>query len=83
MEYVIYTNGIINWRGFDFTYESCEKIDDICVHVSMSEGIYAFVGGETTINRRCSGLQIKYRLFYHKNSDIYYKNKLVIISKIE
>jgi hypothetical protein len=50
MENVIYTNRIINWRGFDFTYESCEKIDDMCVHVSMSGGVYAFVGGETTIN---------------------------------
>jgi len=50
MENVIYTNGIINWRGFDFTYESCEKIDDICVHVNMSGGVYAFVGGKTTIN---------------------------------
>jgi len=50
MEYIIYTNGIINWRGFDFTYESCDKVDDMCVHVSMSGGVYAFVGGETTIN---------------------------------
>jgi hypothetical protein len=50
MEDVIYTNGIINWRGFDFTYESCDKIDDMCIHVNMSGGVYAFVGGETTIN---------------------------------
>ncbi len=50
MEYVTYTNGIINWRGFDFIYESCEKIDDMCVHVSMSEGIYAFVGEDVIIN---------------------------------
>ena len=39
--------------------------------------------GETTINNKCSGLQIKDRIFYHKNSDIYYNNKLVIIIKIE
>lgn len=50
MEYVTYTNGIINWRGFDFIYESCDKVDDMCVHVSMSQGIYAFVGGDVTIN---------------------------------
>jgi hypothetical protein len=39
--------------------------------------------GETTVNKKCSGLQIKDRIFYHKKSDIYYNNKLVIITKID
>lgn len=50
MEYVTYINGIITWRGFDFTYESCEKIDNMCVHVSMEGGVYAFVGEQVVIN---------------------------------
>ena len=50
MEYITYTNGIINWRGFDFIFQSVEKIDDMCAHVFMSDGWYAFVGGNVTIN---------------------------------
>ncbi len=50
MEYITYTNGIINWRGFDFIFQTTEKIDDICAHVFMSDGWYAFMGNETTIN---------------------------------
>jgi len=44
---------------------------------------FALKCGETTINKERSGLQIKERIFYHKNSNIYYNNKLVIICKIE
>ena len=50
MDNIIYTNRIITYRGYGYTYESCDKIDDACVHVNMSGGTYAFVGGETTIN---------------------------------
>jgi len=48
----------------------------------ISDKKFVLKCGETTVNKKCSGLQIKERIFYHKNSDIYYNNKLVIITKI-
>lgn len=50
MDYIIINNSTIIYRGFEYQYHSYEKIDDMCVHVYMGDGIYAFVGMECTIN---------------------------------
>ena len=50
MENITYINGIITYRGYDYQYKSYEKIDNMCVHVSMGDGVYAFIGNETIIN---------------------------------
>jgi len=50
MDEITYSNGIINYRGYDYTFKSIEKIDDNCIHISMGEGVYAFLSNNTTIN---------------------------------
>lgn len=50
MDYININNNIITYRGFEYQYESYEKIDDMCVHIYMGNGIYAFMGNNTTIN---------------------------------
>lgn len=50
MDYIEINRGIITYRGSDYNYESYERIDDMCVHVFMGGGVYAFVGNECTIN---------------------------------
>jgi hypothetical protein len=50
MDYIEINNNIITYRGFEYQYESYEKIDDMCVHIYMGNGIYAFMGNNTTIN---------------------------------
>lgn len=50
MDELIYSNGIINFRKFDYPFEQTEKIDDLCVHVFMGGQVIAFIGGDTTIN---------------------------------
>ena len=57
----------------------------ICLEKPIYISCYTFIlkCGETTINNSFNGLQIKYRYFYHKNSDIYHNNKLVIIGNLK
>jgi hypothetical protein len=50
MDYISINNNLINYRNSDYQYESYEKIDNMCVHIFMGGGIYAFVGSEVTIN---------------------------------
>jgi hypothetical protein len=50
MDYITINNSTITYRGFEYQYHSYDKVDDMCVHVHMGEGIYAFVGNECTIN---------------------------------
>jgi hypothetical protein len=50
MDYIEINRGIITYRGSEYNYESYERIDDMCVHVFMGGGVYAFVGNECTIN---------------------------------
>ena len=49
MEEVTLSNGIMHYRGIDFSLNGYEKIDDLCVHVFLDEGIYALVA-ECKIN---------------------------------
>jgi len=50
MDELIYTNGIISFRGFDYPFEQTEKVDDMCVHVFMGGQVVALVGNHTVIN---------------------------------
>jgi hypothetical protein len=50
MEIITYIDGLVTYRGYDYPYESCEKIDDTCVHISMGAGVYAITAGNTVIN---------------------------------
>lgn len=50
MDYIEINRGIITYRGSEYNYESYDRIDDMCVHVFMGGGVYAFVGNECTIN---------------------------------
>ena len=50
MDYIEINRGVITYRGSEYQYESYERVDDMCVHVFMSRGVYAFVGNECTIN---------------------------------
>jgi len=50
MDYIEINQGIVTYRGSEYQYESYEKVDDMCVHVFMGGGVYAFVGMECTIN---------------------------------
>lgn len=50
MDYITINNSTITYRGFEYQYHSYDKVDDMCVHVYMGDGIYAFVGMECTIN---------------------------------
>lgn len=50
MDYIEINRGIITYRGSEYQYESYERIDDMCVHVFMGGGVYAFIGNECTIN---------------------------------
>lgn len=50
MDEVTYINRTIHYRGFDYTFEQSEKIDDMCVHVTMGDQVIALMGGNTTIN---------------------------------
>jgi hypothetical protein len=50
MDYIEINRGIITYRGSEYQYESYERVDDMCVHVFMSGGVYAFIGNECTIN---------------------------------
>ena len=50
MDEITYINGNINYRGYDYSFNSIEKVDDDCVHILMGEGIYAFLAKNTTIN---------------------------------
>lgn len=50
MEVVSYINGVVTYRGYDYQYESCEKIDDTCIHILMGGGVYALIAGNTVIN---------------------------------
>lgn len=50
MEDLTYINGIITFRGYDYPYESVEKIDDISVQISMGGQLVFFVGDQTAIN---------------------------------
>ena len=50
MDYIEINNDIVTYRRFVYQYESYEKIDDMCVHIYMGDGIYALMGNNTTIN---------------------------------
>ena len=50
MDYININNNIITYRGSEYQYETYEKIDDMCVHIYMGNGIYALMGNNTTIN---------------------------------
>jgi hypothetical protein len=50
MDNITINNNTITYRGSEYQYESYEKIDDMCVHIFMGGGIYAFIGNNTTIN---------------------------------
>jgi hypothetical protein len=50
MDYIEINRDIITYRGSEYQYESYERIDDMCVHVFMGGGVYAFIGNECTIN---------------------------------
>ena len=50
MEVVSYINGVITYRGYEYQYESYEKVDDNCVHILMGGGVYALTAGNTVIN---------------------------------
>lgn len=41
MEEITLSNNIMHYRGTDFSLNGYEKIDDLCVHVFLDEGVYA------------------------------------------
>ena len=50
MDYIEINGDVITYRGSEYQYESYERVDDMCVHVFMGGGVYAFIGNECTIN---------------------------------
>jgi hypothetical protein len=50
MDELTYINGVLNYRGFDYSYDHSEKVDDMCVHVFMGGQVIALVGNHTVIN---------------------------------
>lgn len=49
-QYLIYNTGIIFWRDQNHTLISTEKVDDMTVHLHLSDSIYCFLGNLTYIN---------------------------------
>lgn len=49
MEEVTLSNNTMHYRGIDFSLNGYEKVDDLCVHVFLDEGVYALVA-ECKIN---------------------------------
>lgn len=50
IQYLTYSFGIITWKGQDHILISIEKIDDMSVHLHLSDSIYCFLGNDTYIN---------------------------------
>jgi hypothetical protein len=54
MEEVTLSNNIMHYRGTDYSLQSYEKIDDLCVHIFLDEGIYALVAECKINNQICT-----------------------------
>lgn len=50
MQILTFVDGEITWKDKVFIYQGFEKVDSMMVHIIMSDGYYAFVGGDTEIN---------------------------------
>lgn len=50
MDELIFNNGIIEYRSLSLPYIGSEKIDDMCVHVTIGEQTIALIGENTIIN---------------------------------